>query len=55
MNIKEIKKELKNPGHLLMRINHRYPWMFKWMPDEICLKFWCNTNLFFLKKKKKKI
>ena len=45
MNIKEIKKELKNPGPLLMRINHRYPWMFKWMPDEICLKFWYRITI----------
>lgn len=35
----KIVKALGNPRGFLMKVNHRYPWLLKWMPDKTCLKF----------------
>lgn len=45
MIIKSAIKELNHPSHLMMRVNHKYPQLFRWMDDEKCLKFWYRITI----------
>lgn len=39
MKLGSLIKEFKEPGQLFMKVIHRYPELFKWMDDEIYLRF----------------
>lgn len=39
MNLGSLIKEFKEPQQLFMKVIHRYPELFKWMDDELYLKF----------------
>ena len=45
MNIAKIFQEMKDPVHLMLRINYRYPQFCKWMDDETCVKFWYRISI----------
>ena len=39
MKLGSLIKEIKEPRQLFMKVIHRYPELFKWMDDELYLKF----------------